>query len=345
MRRLETLFIVLGLAFYVWFLRQLGIGQVYGYVRLVGWGLAVTIGLEGVARLANTIGWRVTIADYPENLTMGELFAARVAGEAIDYTTPSAQLGGQLVMALMVREKLAISAGLATVAVAALAEAAGQIVFIVAALLSSLRLAATIRSLMWPVTAGLVITIALATAFYVVQTKQPFSHLWRAASRLRLSNLATTEVWNASAEADAMLADFYSYQRGRLVISAICYLFAWSLGPLEIYLVLTLLGQKATVQTALLAEALGLLIERVTFMIPAKLVSQEGGKALVLGLLGYPAGIGFAVGFLRRVKEMVWVLIGLTIFTFHRLFEARKALERSPGGAQARAQVSRTWPL
>jgi len=68
-----------------------------------------------------------------------------------------------------------------------------------------------------------------------------------------------------------------------------------------------------------LVEAVGLLIERATFLIPAKLVSQEGGKALILGLLGYPAGIGFAVGFLRRVKEMVWVLIGLVSLMIHRM--------------------------
>jgi hypothetical protein len=69
----------------------------------------------------------------------------------------------------------------------------------------------------------------------------------------------------------------------------------------------------------LLVEAVGLLIERATFLIPAKLVSQEGGKALILGLLGYPPGIGFVVGFLRRIKEMVWVLFGLIALMIHRM--------------------------
>ena len=72
-----------------------------------------------------------------------------------------------------------------------------------------------------------------------------------------------------------------------------------------------LLHQPASLQIVLLVEALGLLIERATFLIPAKLVSQEGGKALILAMLGYPPGIGFVVGFLRRIKEMVWVLFGL----------------------------------
>lgn len=55
----------------------------------------------------------------------------------------------------------------------------------------------------------------------------------------------------------------------------------------------------------------------------AKLVSQEGGKALILSLLGYPADAGFAVGLLRRVKEMAWVLFGLAALAAHRMFNER----------------------
>jgi hypothetical protein len=77
-------------------------------------------------------------------------------------------------------------------------------------------------------------------------------------------------------------------------------------------------------EVALMVDAIGLLIERATFLIPAKLVSQEGGKALILGMLGYPPGVGFAVGFLRRIKEMAWVLLGLASLMEHRLREERR---------------------
>jgi uncharacterized membrane protein YbhN (UPF0104 family) len=324
MRRLETLFIVIGLLFYGWLVRDLGASSIYANLKLVGWGLGVTIAMEALSRIANTLGWRVVIEKCPSDLTFGKLFAARVAGEAIDYTTPSAQLGGQLVMAMMVRRLLAIASGLASVVIASFAEALGQIGFICIALLLSARLASSFRNLFWPVTAGLAISIGLAAGLLYIQAKRPFFHLWKVAAKLDLPTLASAEVGHASQQADAMLVDFYQNDRPRLLLSWLCYLFAWSMGPVEIYLLLTFLGQKATVEVALLTEALGLLIERATFMIPAKLVSQEGGKALILGMLGYPAGIGFAVGFLRRVKELVWVLFGLASLGVYRLNEARE---------------------
>ena len=323
MRRVETLIIVLALGFYAWLLRHFGLSHVVGYVRLVGWGLGATIAIEAIARIANTIGWRITIADYPPALGFGELFAARIAGEAIDYVTPSAQLGGQFVMALMVRRKLAMAAGLATVVVAALAEAAGQIGFISGALLTALPFAARLHHLLGPVIGGLAIAIALAAGFFYVQLKHPFSHLWRAAAKLDIPQLGNPEVKAAAAEADKLLIDFYAQHRGRFGVAALCYLIAWSMGPIEILIYLTLLHQPVTWTTPVLVEALGLLVERVTFLIPGKLVSQEGGKALILSALGYPAAIGFAIGLLRRIKELTWVLMGLLSLTIHRMITER----------------------
>jgi uncharacterized membrane protein YbhN (UPF0104 family) len=319
MRRLQTLILLLALCFYLWFLHRFGLSTVLSYIRLAGWGLALTIALETVARVANTAGWRVTIMDYPRDLSFGELFVARISGEAIDYVTPSAQLGGQFVMAIMVRRKLAMAVGLATVIVASLAEAIGQIGFISAALMTALPFEARLHHLLWPMMGGLAIAIGLAATFFFIQMKHPFAMLWKAAAKLHVGHLGDPEVKAAADEADALLVDFYRRHRGRFVLSCLCYLFAWSMGPVEIYILLRLTNQPATIITVVLVEALGLLIERATFLIPAKLVSQEGGKALILSLLGYPAGAGFAIGVLRRIKEMIWVFFGLTALAAHRM--------------------------
>src|SRR5216684_1809982 len=271
MRRVETFLIVIAIAFYVWFLAHYGPGQVLGYVRLVGWGLALTIALESLSRIANTLGWRVTIEDYPPRLGLIELFAARIGGEAIDYVTPSAQLGGQFVMAVEVRDKLPMPIGLATVIVASLAEAVGQIVFVSIALVISLRLIPIAAHLYWAIVGGFALAVALAGGFFFVQMKRPFSHLWRAVARLDIARIKSNEneIRDSADEADTVLLDFYARNLGRFLASCVCYAVAWSLGPVEIYILLRLLHQSATFEIALLVEAAGLLLERATFLIPA----------------------------------------------------------------------------
>ncbi len=319
MRRVETFFIVIAIAFYLWFLAHFGPRQVFGYVRMAGWGLILTVSLETLARVANTLGWRVTIEDYPPGLSFIELFAARISGEAVDYVTPSAQLGGQFVMALAVRNKLRMPVGLATVVIAALAEAIGQIGFISIALIVALHLVPIPADVYWTIVSGFGLAVSFAAGFFVVQMKRPFSHLMRVLAKFDLRSINTAEIRDSADEADEVLLDFYARHRTRFAISCLFYVLAWGLGPIEIYILLRLLHQPASLQIALLVEAVGLLIERATFLIPAKLVSQEGGKALILAMLGYPAGIGFAVGFLRRIKEMLWVLFGILALMIHRM--------------------------
>jgi glycosyltransferase 2 family protein len=323
MRRVETLILILALGFYGWFLDHFGLSRAIQSVRLVGWGLLATIVLESVSRLANTIGWRVTIVDRPRELSFGALFVARIAGEAIDYVTPSAQLGGQFVKALMVRRQLAMAVALATVIVASLAEAVGQIGFISGALVIALPSEARLHHLFWPVAAGMTIALGLAGGFFFVQLKEPFSHVWKVAAKLDIPQLADPEVQAAAGDADALLTDFYANRRARFVLACCCYLVAWSMGPIEIVIYLRLLHQPFTWMTPLLVDALGLLVERATFLIPGKLVSQEGGKALVMGLLGYPAAVGFALGLLRRLKELAWVMFGLIALSVHRMTTER----------------------
>ncbi|HYA35219.1 MAG TPA: lysylphosphatidylglycerol synthase domain-containing protein, partial [Candidatus Binataceae bacterium] len=286
MRRLETIIVILALGFYVWFLSHFGTAQVFGYVRAVGWGLALTIALEALARAANTLGWQVALGHYGQNIGFFELFFARIAGEAVDYVTPSAQLGGQFVMAMMVRRRVEMAAGLATVIVAALCEMIGQIAFMILALLLSIRLVPVAAGMYWAIVGGFLLAIALAAGFFFVQTKNPFTFLLGAAARLPIPGIETEEYRSSAEEGDAILREFYLRHRGRLLVSSLCYLFAWSLGPVEIWFLMWILNQRASFEIALLVEALGLLIERATFLIPAKLVSQEGGKALILGMLG-----------------------------------------------------------
>jgi hypothetical protein len=176
----------------------------------------------------------------------------------------------------------------------------------------------------------MVIALGLAGGFFFVQMRNPFSWIWKAAARFDVPQLANPEVKAAAAEADQVLKDFYRDHRGLFARASIFYVIAWSMGPVEIYLLMTMLHVHASWMAALVTEAMGLLIERATFLIPAKLVSQEGGKALVLSLLGYSPRIGFAIGFLRRLKELVWVLFGLAVLGAHRLVAERRSTAVAP---------------
>ena len=74
-------------------------------------------------------------------------------------------------------------------------------------------------------------------------------------------------------------------------------------------------------------EVLSIAINGVLFFIPAKLGTQEGGKVLIFTLLGLTPAQGLDFGLLRRVRELAWAAVGLTLLS--RL-QSRLALPPDP---------------
>ena len=66
----------------------------------VGWGLALVLGQEAIAHLLNALGWRFALAREDAGaFALGELIRLRVAGDAINYLTPTATIGGEVARA------------------------------------------------------------------------------------------------------------------------------------------------------------------------------------------------------------------------------------------------------
>ena len=54
----------------------------------------------------------------------------------------------------------------------------------------------------------------------------------------------------------------------------------------------------------------------VIFFMPANLGTSEGSFSLALRFLGYDPAIGLTVGLIKRLRTLVWSLIGILILFF-----------------------------
>jgi hypothetical protein len=55
------------------------------------------------------------------------------------------------------------------------------------------------------------------------------------------------------------------------------------------------------------------LIRNASFFIPLSIGAQEGGLLLIFTALGMPGALGITVSFVRRIKEILWVCLGLAL--------------------------------
>ncbi|RPH81138.1 MAG: hypothetical protein EHM88_11625 [Candidatus Rokuibacteriota bacterium] len=82
--------------------------------------------------------------------------------------------------------------------------------------------------------------------------------------------------------------------------------------------------------TATIVEALGSGVRFATFLVPASLGPSEAANAAAFAALGFGAGAGLAFSFIRRARQAVWVVIGLTVLLAMRWSAARAAAAADP---------------
>src|SRR2546429_6789600 len=113
---------------------------------------------------------------------------------------------------------------------------------------------------------------------------------------------------------DDVLARFYQTAPWRVVLSIAFHLVAWLLGSLEAWLILKFLGVPVSLTTATVIESFGTAIRFATFLIPASLGALEGGYVVTFAALGLGSTTAVSFSLVRRVREAVWVGLGLLVF-------------------------------
>lgn len=84
------------------------------------------------------------------------------------------------------------------------------------------------------------------------------------------------------------------------------------INALEYYFILLSLGVSLDFWDAILVLAFSSLIGNLLFFLPMQLGAREGGLSLIVKILGLSApGIGIFTSLYTRIRELVWILIGV----------------------------------
>jgi putative membrane protein len=317
----EIALLVAGVVLLVGLVRGVGGATLVANLRLVGSGIVVIVAQEILAVLANTLGWRAVFPRSRPVPPFGRLLAARIAGDAVNYVTPTATLGGELVRARLLRD-CASRLDLATaIAVAKLSQTVAQVAFIAAGLTLVFAVTPLSSVVRLGLVAGAAALSALAFAVVLAQRRGMFWPLVRLAARFdRHGRLV--DFGQRMRRLDEEIARLHRARRRPFLASCAWFFVGWSLGMFEMALMLWLLDVPVTLERVLAIEVLSLAIEAVLFFVPGKLGTQEGGKVLIFTTLGMDAALGLSVGVLRRIRELAWALLGLVIVVRFQLAES-----------------------
>lgn len=309
-RWLEGGFFAAGVLLLLYLLATLGLEQVWHNLRGVGWGIVLVFAQEILAYSANTLGWYLAFAPPRPHIPWLRLLQARIIGDAVNFLTPTAGLGGEVVRARRLLGYAPMTVVAASVSIAKLSQFAGQALFVALGLawvLLGLELPAYVRQ---AALAGVALFTGLVVASIVAQRRGLFGPLLRAVQRFGCVRNRPELVQRIHA-LDAEIVRYHVDGSANFLWSGLAFALGWALGALEVALMLWLLDVPVTLQAVVAIEVLSIVIDGALFFVPAKAGTQEAGKVLIFTLLGLDPAKGLALGLLRRLREMAWAVVGL----------------------------------
>ena len=295
MTRRLTLLASLGALGVIMLLWRIDLSAVKLSLLHVGWGMALVLSQEIVAHVLNAGGWRFAFTrESAGHFPLTELIRLRVAGDAINYLTPTATIGGELARTALLRDACGIEVRAVSVIIAKTTQTLAQALFMAAGLM--LVAAEWITWGRWFLPW---VGVGLLAVILVAYRLKP-----------RLGGMAVAW-WRALGPS---LAGFIRHHPGRVALSTLMFTAAYAWGAFEVYWICHFLGASVAPGTAVTIEVLSITIDGLFFMVPAKIGTQESGKVVVFAALGLSPSLGLAFGIVRHVRELVWACAGVVLY-------------------------------
>ena len=307
MRIAKIVFLILGLALIAWSVHRIGPGPILSALeRLTWWQLALVCMPYAVIMAIDTLGWRYAFTG--EAAPFHRLFGARLAGEALNLVTAFGSVGGEAVKAWLIRRDVDYTDSVPSVVIAKTTITIAQALFLVIGVVLAWTSLATDSRVIGIMTWLLVVEILAVAGFVGVQVVGIVGRAGRA-----LEWFGVVQRDGSTQRLDAALRDYYRRDWRRLSLSTFFHLAGWLLGAVEAYLILYFLQIPAGLVLAIVVEALGAGVRFAAFMVPASLGAFESANAAAFEAMGLGAGAGLAFSFVRRARQLVWIVIGLLV--------------------------------
>ena len=300
---------------------KIGLGDVLSACAALSWRLLLLVTAPALLMVTcDALGWR--FAFRRNRVRFLTLLSVRLAGEAVNLTTPTASVGGEAVKAWLLRPYLPLAESLPSVIIAKTTITIAQALFLLLGLLVAWTVVPPGSVLLDSMLALLALECIATAGFVAVQVGGAAGAIGRVLERLGVPGAAGRP--SLLRGVDAAFSHFYRHEPRRFGLSVGWHLAGWVLGILESYLILHGLGLSASLGTATVIDSFGSGIGFAAFLVPARLGAQEVGDVAIFTALGFGASTALAFSLVRRLREALWAAIG---------FLALLLLERPSAGS------------
>jgi uncharacterized protein (TIRG00374 family) len=316
MKLFRLLFLALGLGLFGFVLAQADLKAVADHVGKLGW--AGALGIPAVSLLPyffDTWSWQILFTPpRPGWIWFADLWKVRAVGTAISKLTPVVGAAGEPVKAMMLKRiyGLPYREGIASLVVAKTANLIALVVFLAIGIALAFTDGRLPQGYRLASAAGFAAIALSIGGFFAVQRLRISSALGTWISRRPLGHRIGRALHHLQ-DMDDRLVHAYTRDRARFLLATFLTFLNWVFGAVELYLIFWFMSHPVSVVEAIVITATVELVRTGTFFIPVSIGAEEATLDFIVTSITGEAGLGLAVAFVRRYRELLWIGLGLVI--------------------------------
>ncbi len=319
-RLYKILFFAIGILTLGYMIYGLGWETIWINIQRTGIWFVPVIGSWLVIYALNAFGFKAIIQE-PElpksDLSFLSVLRLTISGYAINYITPFVALGGEPYRIMELKPALGIQKATSSVLLYSLMHMFSHVLFWLVSIF--LIVAFVPINDMILAGCGLMLVFGLVLGYWFIRfyqkgfTVSTFRILEKIPFIKNKAAAFAREKSDTLHEIDDQIRIFYADRKPRFYASLILEFLARVVGCLEIFFTAQAIGLDMSVIESLVISSGSSLFANLIFFFPMQLGTREGGLALALQSVGYPAVAGVFIGVVMRIRELVWIVIGLVI--------------------------------
>jgi uncharacterized protein (TIRG00374 family) len=309
---------LIGIGTLAYMIQAMGIDEIWNNLEKIGWWFLPVLGSWAILYWMNAMAFKAIIQEpqLPQtNVPFWKVLQLTISGYAINYITPFVALGGEPYRIMELKNYVGGSKAGSSVLLYGVMHILSHILFWVA----------SVFLILWFVPASTMVDVACAVIFVMAiictwlftkfYKKGITVSLLKALSKLplvgkKVGHLLETKFETLN-DVDQQVKNLFQNRRDRFYIALFWEFVARVVGCFEIYFIGLALDINIDFIDAMIISSGSSLFANLVFFFPMQLGTREGGLAMAVMSIGLPAKVGIFMGVVTRIREIVWIMIGL----------------------------------
>ena len=293
--------------------------ELWRNIKSAGYWFPAVIFLWAIIYLMNALSWFCIINDGENRskVSFWKIYKFTITGFALNYTTPVGLMGGEPYRIMELSPYVGAAKANSSVLLYVMMHIFSHFWFWLISLLLfvvmySEKVNTLALSVLLPIAVVCLLVIYLFMKGYrngfakrgmKMLTHVPFIRNW--AKRF------VEEKKDSIEKVDQQIAELHKQRKATFYLSLSLEFFSRIVGCLEIFFILKMMTPHVNFWDCILIQAFSSLFANVFFFSPMQLGAREGGLAIITSTLSMKSGFGVTTGLITRVRELIWIAIGL----------------------------------